>query len=154
VNRLALLSHLKKNLRNSELPVRLSPVETTTRTTHEAYDNRAGYRLRTLKHVRAGANHWCSHDRHWWSDDWDERYHNRLVNEHHGVWYGTVWHDRLYRPKRAQERFREHAYAQRFTERINIDSHGSRVRALQVRRSPARSGAFLSIRQGDATVRK
>jgi hypothetical protein len=112
----------------------LSLVETTTRTTHETYDNRAGYSLRTLEHVRAGPNHWCSHDR-------DERYYNRLVNEHHRVWYDTAWHDRLYRPKRAQERFREHAHAQRFTERINIDSHGSRVRALQVKRSPARCGA-------------
>jgi hypothetical protein len=114
----------------------LSLVETTRRTTHETYDNRAGYSLRTLKHARAGANRWCSHERHWYSHDWDERYHNRLVNEHHRVWY-----DRLHRPKRAQERFREHAYAQRFAERINIDSHGSRVRALQVKRSPARCGA-------------
>jgi hypothetical protein len=123
----------------------LSLVETTRRTTHETYDNRAGYSLRTLRHVRAGANHRCSHDWHWCSHEWDEGHYNRLVNEHHRVWY-----DRLYLSKRAQERFREHAYAQRFAERINIDPHGSRVRALQVKGSPARCGAFLT---GDATLR-
>jgi hypothetical protein len=124
-----LLSRLKKSLRNDREPVRLSLVKTTRRTTHETYDNRTCYSLRTLKHVRTRANHWNSHAR-------NERKHNRLVSEHHG---GHVWHHRLYRPNQGQERFREHSSSQPFAKRININSHGSRFWAPQVvKRSSAR----------------
>jgi len=97
--------------------VRLSIVETTRRKTDETYDNRTCYNFRTLQHVRARANHWCSHD-------WDERDRNRLISEHHG---GRDWHDRLYRPEQGQKRFREHPHAQPFAKRININPDGSRL---------------------------
>jgi diadenosine tetraphosphatase ApaH/serine/threonine PP2A family protein phosphatase len=94
--------------------VQLSIFETTRRKTDETYDNRTCYNFRTLRHVRTRADHGCS-------DDWDERYSNRLVNEPHGE---RDWHDRLYRPEQGQERFREYAHAQPFAKRINITPTG------------------------------
>jgi hypothetical protein len=99
--------------------VRLSIVEATRRETHETYDNRTCYNFRTLQHVRTRAKHWCPYD-------WNERSHNRLVSEPHGE---RDWHDGLFRPEQGQERFWEHAHAQPFAKRININSDGSRLRA-------------------------
>ncbi|MEA2910472.1 MAG: hypothetical protein QOJ15_2553 [Bradyrhizobium sp.] len=124
------------------MPVRLSRVKTTRRKTHETYDYRTCYSLRTLKHLRTRANHRCSHD--WHSHDWNERTHNRLVSEQHWVCYG-----RFDRPKQGQERFRKHPHAQPFAKRININSDGSRLWAPQVERRPRSfAGLFLCTLRG------
>src|SRR3982074_1168514 len=131
------LSGLKKNLRNDRTAGAVVARQNDRRTTHEIHDNRTRYSVRTHKHVRARANN------QWKFDNRNERYHNRLVDEHHG---GHVWHDRLYyHPKQGKERVRKHSSSQPISKRINPNPHGAGFWAPQVKeKAPRKCGVYSS----------
>jgi hypothetical protein len=119
------------------MPVQLSVFETTRRKSDETYDNRTCYNFRTLQHVRARANHWCSRD-------WDEWHNNRLASEPHGE---CDWHDGLFRPEQGGRNASENTLMpNRSPSGSTLTPTGLGSGSVGKKESPARSGTFSTRR--------